>query len=273
MYAPCSLLILPVSRQGRCLAFPTRVYQHAPASLVSTRPAWRLSVFLLSHTQALAFMLKATAFKARSVLTRRLAGAVLTSVRTEVHPPFELPAALDPYPDANAPESVPLSESVLHVAQIALGQIFRPVREEREPRWRRACLGSVADLDPLRRRAAPYHVTDELCKLVCRYPPPVCPRYSSRERQDLVHPCTRKRRDVNGLRLEVGEAGRNEPLNLPQPSWGYEVSLVHTTPHEEPASSISRAILRSPATMLSVASTSSSETSERLMASEVRKDE
>src|SRR5215212_4755768 len=102
-----------------------------------------------------------------------------------------LSAALDPQPDANTPESVPLSQSVLHIAQIALGQIFGPVREEREPRWRRACLGSVADLDPLRRRAAPYHVTDELCKLVCRYPPPVCPPYSSRERQDLVHPCAR----------------------------------------------------------------------------------
>src|SRR5215203_3515031 len=141
-----------------------------------------------------------------------------------------LSAALDPYPDANTPESVPLSESVLHVAQIALGQIFGPGREEREPRWRCACLGSVADLDPLRRRAAPYHITDELCNLVRRHPVPVCLRYSSRERQDLVHPCARKCRDMNGLRLQVGKACCNEPLYLPEPLWGYEISLVDHDP-------------------------------------------
>ena len=78
---------------------------------------------------------------------------------------------------------------------------------------------------------------------------------------------------MNGLRLEVGEAGRDESFYLPQPLWGTRSRLFTTTPHEEPASSISRAILRSPATMPSVASTSSSETSERLIASEVRNDE
>src|ERR687890_61060 len=135
-----------------------------------------------------------------------------------------LSAALDPYPDANTPESVSLSESVLHVAQIALGQIFGPGREEREPRRRRACLGSVADLDPLRRRGAPYNVTDELCNLVRRHPLPVCLRYSSSERQDFVDPCARKRRDVNGGRLQIGEAGCNEPLYLPERLWGYEIS-------------------------------------------------
>src|SRR5215208_2196099 len=137
----------------------------------------------------------------------RPTGAGLTSVRSEGNPPFKLLAALDPYSDANAPESAPLSESVFHVAQIALGQIFGPGREEREPRRRRACLGSVADLDPFRRRAAPYHLTHELSNLVRRHPHSICSSHSSRERQDVVHPCARKRRDVNYLRLQVGEAG------------------------------------------------------------------
>src|SRR5919107_3640063 len=146
------------------------------------------------------------------------------------HPQLELPAAFDPDSDADAPKAVPPSEGVLHVAQVALGQVFGPGREEREPRWRRARLGCVADLDPLGRRASPYNVTDELCNLVRRYPLPVCPRYSSRERQELVHPCARMRGDVNGLRLEVGEAGCNEPLYLPEPLWGYVISLVDHDP-------------------------------------------
>ena len=54
---------------------------------------------------------------------------------------------------------------------------------------------------------------------------------------------------------------------------GNEVSLADHDPARRAGFFILRAILRSPATMESVASTKSSETSERLIASEVRKDE
>ena len=112
----------------------------------------------------------------------------------------------------------------------------------------RARLGSVADLDSSRRRAAFYHITDELCYLVRRHPQQVCQPHSCRQRQYLLNPCARERGDVHGMRLEVSEAGRDEPLYLPQPLWGYEISCsLDRTKSRPPLGS--RAILRSPATM------------------------
>ena len=61
MYAPCSLLILRVSRQGRCLAFPTRVYQHAPASPPLGSPVPEGALSARFGLKALAFSMSARA--------------------------------------------------------------------------------------------------------------------------------------------------------------------------------------------------------------------
>src|SRR5918995_3751739 len=92
-----------------------------------------------------------------------------------------LAAALNPDPDAHAPEPVAPSQAVLHVAQVALRQVLGPVRKEREPRRVAPGLGRVADLHALRRCDPPHQLVHELGDLVRRDAQPVRSAYPNRE--------------------------------------------------------------------------------------------
>src|SRR5215210_3037144 len=132
-----------------------------------------------------------------------------------------LTAALNPYPYAYPPQIIPSPERVLHVAQVSVGDVLGPAREEGKARRSGAGLGRVADLDASGRSVASDELVHELGELVRGDPAVVSAVEPSREGQDPVHPRAGERRDGHRGRLQVGHTGEELALNLPYPLGGY----------------------------------------------------
>src|SRR5215212_9652229 len=128
-----------------------------------------------------------------------------------------LAAALNPNPYAYPPQIIPLSERVLHIAQVPVRDVLGPAREEGEPRGGGPDLGSVADLDTSGRGGASDELAQELGDLVSRDAKVVRPVQPGCEGQDLAHPGAGERRDGHHRRLEVSHAGDELTFYLPYP--------------------------------------------------------
>ena len=191
----------------------------------------------------------ASCFPSRVYLTACQHSAARVAVLRATRCGAALPAALDPYSYADAPEVVAFPERVLDVAQVALGEVFGPVGEEREPRGGAAGLGGVTDLDAfggaLRATTSPTNSATSCVGTRACTPGLSRPRKAGTP--STPAPVRAEMRTELGLR-SVRRAKMRPSISRSR-SAETRSRLFTTTPHEEPASSISRAILRSPATM------------------------
>src|SRR5215217_2199451 len=145
-------------------------------------------------------------------------------------PGIPLTAALNPYPYAYPPQIIPFPERVLHIAQVRIGQIFRPVGKEREARGSRPGLGGVPDLDTPWWGVSRDYLVYELRDFVGRDEQVVSPVEPGCEGKYLIHALASERRDGERGRLQVGHAGEELAFDLPDPLPGYQVPLVYEYP-------------------------------------------